>query len=258
MSDEPVKTEPVIENPTLIAEDKIKAMVEEQVTGLKKTNEELKAEKIKIAQQLDQFSKVVEGLGGLDALKNLGGAEQVKRMVEMKSRFEKDEQGKLLTEGKYDEWFDRRTEALRKDHMNQLAQIQTAAEQEKSRGDAAESAFRRKVLEVEVSQACVDEKVEPSAFMDVQLRTQNIFVYDPDRKRLVVKDSDGGIQFGKDGKSPKTIREWLAEQKDVSRHWWASSKGSGAGGSDRPGGQHKELAQLDFRDYAKARRASNQ
>jgi hypothetical protein len=243
-------TEPTVE-------DKIRAMVDEQVAGLKKTNEELKSEKIKIAQQLDQFSTVINGLGGLEALKSLGGAETVKRMVEMKSRFEKDEQGKLLTEGKYDEWFDRRTEALRKDHTNQLTQLQSAAEEERKLRESAETALRRKVLEVEVSQACVDEKVEASAYMDVQLRAQNAFVYDDDRKRLIIRDQDGGIQFGKDGKSPKTIREWLAEQKDVSRHWWPSSKGSGAGGSNMPG-EHKQLATLDFREYMRARKAEQQ
>lgn len=238
-------------------EARIVKAVEEQVAGLKKTNEELKNEKTQMSSKFDTFSQAIEALGGIDTLKGLGTAETIKQMVEMRSRFEKDEQGKLLTEGRYDEWFDKRTDALRADHKNQLAQIQALAEQEKAGKDAAEIALRKKVLETEVSSACSDAKVESSAWLDVQLRAQQVFTYDPERKRLVVRDADGGVVFGKDGKTPKSIREWLDEQKEVSRHWWPSSKGSGAGGSDRPGEQ-RNLASLDFAEYARQRAKAKQ
>ncbi len=238
-------------------EARIAKAVEEQVAGLKKTNEELKNEKTQVAAKLDSFSQAIEALGGIDTLKGLGNADTIKQMVEMRSRFEKDEQGKLLTEGKYDEWFDKRTDALRKDHQNQMAQLQTLAESERKGKEMAEIALRKKVLETEVSSACGDAKVEPSAWLDVQLRAQQVFTYDPDRKRLVVRDSDGGVVFGKDGKTPKSIREWLDEQKDVSRHWWPSSKGGGAGGSDRLG-DPKNLGSLDFAEYQRARAKSRQ
>lgn len=239
-------------DPNAEIDAKIRAAVEEQVAGLKKTNEELKNEKTAMASKLEQVSSAIESLGGLETLKGLGNADTIKQMVEMRSRFDKDEQGKLLTEGRYDEWFDRRTEALRKDHQNQLTQLQTLAEQERQAKEATETTLRRKVLETEVSAACLDAKVESSAYLDVQLRAQQTFVYDPERKRLVLRDSDGGIVFGKDGKTPKSIREWLDEQKDVSRHWWPQSKGGGASGSNRPGEQGN-LSSMPFAEYASVR-----
>ncbi len=233
--------------------DQLQRVIEEATSGLKRTNIELKTEKTQLKEQLDSLTQQLEGLGGLDTLKQLGGADTVRQLVEMQKRFQADEQGKLLTEGKYDEWFDKRTTALRKDHENQLKNLQIALEEANGKVSKSEGALRKKVLETEVSSACLEVGVEGSAILDVQLRAANTFTFDQERGRVVLRDEDGGIVFGKDGSTPKTIKEWLEDQKETSRHWWPASKGSGADGSgrlgDRPG-----LDKLDMRSYSEQRK----
>lgn len=229
------------------------AKIQAAVEGLKRNNSELKGEKTELKERLDGLTTQLEQFGGLDTLKALGNAETVKTLLEMKKRFEADEQGKMLSEGKYDEWFDKRTASLRKDHENQMRNLQAQIAERDTQLAQTEDALRKKFLETEVSNACRDVQVESSAVLDVQLRAASVFHFDKSRNRLVIKDDDGGVVFGKDGSTPKTIREWLEDQKEVSRHWWPRSKGGGAEGSDLPGGKSSDLARMDFATFAKAR-----
>ena len=252
MSDEPITglTEEQVQ-------EQIAAAVKEQTAGLKKTNSELKAEKKTIQEELEKFKTLgeqIDALGGIEALKGLGDAETIKRLSELRKRFEADEQGKLLGEGKYDEWFDRRTEALRKDHASQLKKYEEKLAQRDEELSIATNALHSKVLETEVSSACNTVGVDPGAFLDVQLRAERTFKYDLERKIPVMRDKDGGIVFGKDGKTPKTITEWLEDQKEVSRHWWPASRGGGATGSTPGNRVDGDLSNLDMRQYAEKRR----
>ena len=58
---------------------------------------------------------------------------------------------------------------------------------------------------------------------------------------LVMRDRDGGIEYGKDGKTPKTVQEWLQEQVERKRHWFPPSKGAGADTSVGAGGKREDV-----------------
>lgn len=234
-------------------EAKIAQAVEKAVVGLKENNGALKQEKTQLKEQFDTLQGLVESLGGADALKSLGNADTVKQLAEMRKRFEADENGKLLGEGKYDEWFDRRVGGLKKDYENQIAETAKRAEEAEKKSEGYLNAFRQKVLETEVASAAAGSGIESTALLDVQLRAQREFQFDAERNALVLRDQDGGVVFGKDGKSPKTVREWLDDQKEVSRHWWPPSKGGGAEGSER-GGAGKDLGSLGFKEYQEQRK----
>ncbi len=105
-----------------------------------------------------------------------------------------------------------------------------------------------------MANAATASGIEPGALLDVQLRAQTQFTFDQERDTLVIRDSDGGVVFGKDGKSPKSIKEWLDDQKEVSRHWWPPSKGGGAEGSGRGSGGGKDMGSLSMAEYAAQRR----
>lgn len=235
--------------------ERISQAVDAATKGLKRVNSELKGEKSELREQYEMITKELEGLGGLDTLKQLGNADTVRNLVEMQKRFQADEQGKLLSEGKYDEWFDRRTAALRRDHENQIKGLQAQLEEVTGKATNAENTLRKKILETDVSAAAVDAGVEASALLDVQLRVANTFEYDAERGRHVLRDEDGGVVFGKDGATPKTIREWLEDQKEISRHWWPASRGGGAEGSARRSDK-KSLGQLDMKAYEAERKAA--
>lgn len=233
---------------------KIAQAVEAAVGGLKKTNEALKGEKTQIKEQYESLNGLIESLGGVETLKGLGSADTVKQILEMRQRFEKEESGKLLTEGKYDEWFDKRFQGARKDYENQIAEVAKARDEANAKAEGYLGSYRKKILETEVASAAAASGIEPGALIDVQLRAQNMFSFDQEREALVLRDQDGGVVFGKDGKSPKSIREWLDDQKEVSRHWWPASKGGGAEGSGRGGAGGKDIGSLSMSEYAAQRR----
>lgn len=90
------------------------------------------------------------------------------------------------------------------------------------------------------------------------LNADAMFTQSSEHKGMVIKDEDGGVVFGKDGKSPKTIVEWLEEHRDSGhkRHWFGASKGAGADGNLRGGERADEdLSEVtsvkDWRDKRK-------
>lgn len=190
--------------------------------GLKSTNESLKTEKTKLREQFDGANSLLESLGGKE------GAEQ---LAKLRERLEKDDLGKLLTEGKTDEWFDKRTTEMRKDHANQVEALKAETQKERDRGDKAFNTLQAKVLSVDIMTSCARLGVEPSAVKDVERAAKEVFSFDAERNAMVIRDADAGVVYGKDGSSPKTIDEWLDEQKPTAKHWWPPSKGGGAIGS---------------------------
>ncbi|HEX5039663.1 MAG TPA: hypothetical protein VFW95_05965 [Candidatus Limnocylindria bacterium] len=193
--------------------------------GLKNTNKALKDEKKALADaqkaMLDQFS-------------TLGGAEGVKKLLEQNAKLRETEEGKLLTEGKHQEWLDLKTAALRKDTENQIKAVRDEATKVATERDAAIGELRTLRLSVDVSKAMAESKVRtdsPGLQDDILAAAEKVFTWDPDRKVMVIKDEDEGVVFGKDGKTPKTVSEWLVEQQESRRHWWGESVSGGAGGS---------------------------
>ena len=223
----------------------IAAAVETATEGLKNTNAALKTEKTELKTKFDTLNGHFE---------KLGGDEGIGALLAIQERFSKDEQGKLLSEGKYDEWYEQRTDALRKDHANQIEQVEKKYTDSNSRAEALESKLRQTVLKADVLSAAKDASIKPEAVADVQLRAERAFSFDQERDMLVIKDEAGGVLFGKDGKTPKSVAEWLDEQKETARHWWPDSQGGGAGGSGDPaGGGTKDLSSLPYPEFKRER-----
>lgn len=198
----------------------ISEAVEKATASLKSNRDEILNEKRKLKEQLESLSNTIDNLGGADAIKSL---------VEMRERLSKDEMGKLLAEGKHEEWFDRRTAAMKKDYEQRFNQVQSNLDSIAKERDRAVDMFSRTKIETEVRAAASKAGIVDSAVEDVLLRANNTFSYDS-RGGVVIKDQDGVILIGKDGKTPKNVEEWIEEQRDRARHWFPPSKGAGAEG----------------------------
>jgi len=223
----------------------IAAAVEKETANLKAFNQKVIDEKRELENQF-------KGLKG--TLDKLGGDDGITALLNMKKNLEKDEVGKLLAEGKHDEWFEKRAGSLKRDYENQMANLTAQLEQATEKNGLLDSKLRGTVLKAEVLSAAKDAGVLGTAVPDIQLRAERAFEFDTERDMLVVKDSDGGVLFGKDGTSPKTVSEWLDEQKDDARHWWPASQGSGAAGSGDAGGKGDgDLAQADMATFREKR-----
>lgn len=220
--------------------------VQEEAARMKAQNAELLDEKKKTSATLKTLQGQFDGLGGDEGIKSL---------VEMRKRLENDEVGKLLAQGKHEEWFEQRAAALKKDHLKQVEGLTGNVEKEKTARTALETKLRQTVLKSEVTAAAAKAGIKPEAIVDVQLRAERAFTFDTERDMLVIRDAGGGVVIGKDGKNPKSLGEWLDEQKEDARHWWPESKGGGASGSGGGGGaDSKDLSKVPF-DQFKAERA---
>lgn len=200
----------------------IRAAVDAETRGLRENRDAALAEK----RALREFQERVVG--------KLGGEDKLDEIIAIRERLAKDEMGKLLADGKYDEWFERRSAAMRKDsekRIEDFAKAKTAAEKER---DEARDRYRSKVLEVMVQEVCTTSGVVPTAIADVRRAAMTMFTLD-DEGSPIMKQGDT-VVFGKDGRTPKSLAEWLDEQKEPARHWWPPSQGAGAQGGNRAGG----------------------
>lgn len=222
--------------------DETQKRIDEATSGLKKTNAALKEEKVAIKKQLDELTSTIDKVGGADGLK---------RLTELNERLQKDELGKLLADGKTDEWFDRRTESLRKNHQSQLDERDKAVQQANERAEAAEKRLHRTLLRTEVATAAAKAGVETSAIEDIELRAERAFQFDTELQQLVMRNDEDGVVYGKDGKAPKSVAEWLDDQKEVAKHWWPPSTSGGASGNRTPGrSTGPDLEKMSPREYA--------
>lgn len=220
------------------------------IEGVQKTNVDLKSEKTAITEERNSLKASIEAAGGIELLNNLGGAEGLEEVLAFKKRLESDELGQLLVSGKHDEWYERKTEALRQDHQNQVEALSKKVSDSDALISEANGRVRDMALNNEVRQACAEAEVNVSAIEDVQLRAGRDFKYDTDTGQLVIRDAEGGVVFGKDGESPKSVGEWLEEQRESARHWFPASKGSGAGGSEtRPPGGKDDMSKLSMTEF---------
>lgn len=232
-------------------DDPVKKAVEAATSGLKKNRDEILAEKRALQEQLDKAKndrKFYEELGGEDG---------VKKLLDFKKKLEKDESTKLLAEGKHDEWFDKRTAALRGEYEQKLtkqAELLTEREQQLA---ATNDRLARVMIQNDVQNAARTAGVVPSAVADIELVAMNTFEFDPEHDRHVIKDKDGVVLLGKDGQNPKSLGEWLDEQKESRRHWWPQSQGAGAAGGagGRAGAPDmKAIGQMSMSEYNEYRK----
>lgn len=210
-------------------ESKIKAAVEEATAGLRKNRDDVIGEKRDLKKKFDEQNDVIVALGGPDGMK---------RLQTMMETLQKDELGTLLAEGKTEEWFDKRAGAMKKDYDARMKLIQDKLTEAIKERDESVSSFRTKVLETEVLSACGEAGVVDSAYDDVKAAAGFLFKNDPEHG-LCIRDKEGTVVYGKDGKTPLSPLEWLGMQKETKRHWWPPSKGADAssshGGRATPG-----------------------
>ena len=225
---------------------KVAAAVEEATSGLKRKNEAVIEERRKFKAQAEEAAQLLEGLGG---------TEGIERLQKMRVSLESTELGKLLAEGKHDDWHEQKTKALRADQTNQLKVKDDAYAELEGKYVAVSQRLKRKNLETEVHSACGVAGVLESARSDVMLNADVLFNEHPEYQGLVIQDKDEGVVFGKDGKTPKSITEWLAEQKATKRHWFPPSKGADASGNLSGGERETDLGEIrDVRDWREKRK----
>jgi hypothetical protein len=222
-----------LENPAIKAA--IATAVEASVSGLKTKNTELLGKLKDTTGKLTQFEAQFEGIDiDIDAVKGL------------LSRAGQDEETKLLTEGKVDEVFNRRTERLRGDYDKQLKAVTGRAE----KAEAFATKFQGKVLGDSVRGAALKAGALPEATDDIILRAKGVFSLNEEGEAVAV-DESGQTILGKDGKTPLTPFEWAESLRESAPHLWPRASGTQApgGGGGQAAFKRSEMTSEQKRDY---------
>lgn len=220
-----------LENPAIKAA--IATAAEASVAGLSNKNKELLGKLKDTSTKLFQFETQFEGID-IEAVKGL------------LSRAGQDEETKLLTEGKVDEVFNRRTERLRADNDKQLKIITARAE----KAEAFAAKFQGKVLGDSVRGAALKAGALPEATDDIILRAKGVFSLNEEGEAVAV-DESGQTILGKDGKTPLTPLEWAESLRESAPHLWPRATGTHA--LERANGQatpkRSEMTSEQKREY---------
>ncbi|WP_085599765.1 MULTISPECIES: hypothetical protein [unclassified Pseudomonas] len=204
-----------------------------EVTGLKSKNQELIGSNKTIKTELDKLKGQFDGLD-IDAVRGL------------LTKAGQDEETKLLTEGKVDEVFNRRTERLRVDFDKQLKTVTARAE----KAEAFAAKFQGKVLGDSVRGAALKAGALPEATDDIILRAKGVFSLNEEGEAVAV-DESGQVILGKDGKTPLTPLEWAESLRESAPHLWPRASGTQApgGGSGQAAFKRSEMTAEQKRDY---------
>lgn len=203
----------------------LKTEVEKAVAShtqeLKSKNEELIGEKRKLQDTLKKF----EGID-LDSVRAL------------QEKLEKDEELRLLAEGKSDEVFNRRFERIKNDYESKLAQTAKERDEAKEAADKATAQARRTITEINLRREAEKAGVVSSAIDDVIRRGIDLFNIEEDGT-LLQRDKDGKI-VTIDGKNA-TPATWLEKLREEAPHFWPASSDAGRGGNAGGSGARTNL-----------------
>lgn len=200
----------------------VKAGIDNAVSGLKKTNAELKAEK-------------KETLDSLKVYKDLGyDPDQIKEILTAHNDAQDKE---LMDEGKIEELLSKRTDALRRDLETKNESLLEANQSLEARNNELTAMLSELKIDGAIREAALkEEDVIASAMVDILSRGRGVFSLS-DSGELEARDSDGDLKMGKDGKAPLTIEEWVSSLKTDAPYFFKAPNGSGmSNSSGRNGG----------------------
>lgn len=178
------------------------------------------------AQQLADLTAKFDALGVNDP-------EELKRLRKLSDDLDKDEDGKLIKEGKHEQVWEKRRASIVKDYDKKLKTESERATKAEERANKVLPRLRSLTLDTQVGRALgtVGALRGESAKVDALLRAQQVFDVNDDGEIIL---RDGVELFGKDATKPITVVEWCEKLVDDAPHLWEPSQGGGAKGNPAP------------------------
>ena len=183
----------------------------------------LDAEGIVPKERLDEFrdnnillQKQLEKLKDIDPVKH-------RELMELQREVE---EGKLLKAGKIEEVVNSRVGAMKR-------ALEEERDGYKTRAESSESQLSVLLIDSAVRNEALKLGVVSTALDDVVLRART--VYKMKDGAAVLHNDKGEVVFGRDGKTPMPMADWVVALKKTAPHLFASSQGGGAGGGLRIG-----------------------
>lgn len=182
--------------------------------------DEFRDNNIKLVKQNDEYKKHIDEYGSLTP----ADIADLKAKAEAGGGKVDDAQMKELVDAEV---------AKRVQKMNEEHNAALTAEQEaRAKSDGMLSKL---IIDTNVQTEALKAGVRETAVEDVLLRARSIFRVE-DGRAVPYKGDE--VVYGKDGQTPQSIGEWLADQEVSAPHLFKESKGSGAprGSEHKSGG----------------------
>jgi len=146
------------------------------------------------------------------------------------SKFETDEETKLIAEGKFDEVMAARTQAMTKDWETRISASATKIDELQGLLNERNTVIHTLKVGHSIRAAALESGISiPGAVEDAVALAGHVFHID-DSGDLEPRDGSGALLLGPDGKNRLQPSEWLAARKEDKPHWWGESSGGGSGG----------------------------
>lgn len=162
----------------------------------------------------------------------------------------------LLDAGKVDEVVAERTAMMRRDFEAQTKALKAALEERDSALTKQAQQLETHLIDGAVSAAALELGARKEALELIKLKAKQTFrVKDG---RLVPVNGEGGTVYGKDGRSPLSVKEYLEGLKTEASFLFQPSSGGGAKSGTEVVGGALTLSREDARDPIKYRAAREQ
>lgn len=217
----------------------------EDVSGLKSALEKERADRKSYEKQLRDTIAKYEGIDP-----------EVARQAT--AELQKLQDKKLIDEGKIDELVNARVERMRADHAAQVKALQSRQEELDTLVKSRESKLSEVLIDAALREAAIKNGARKTALEDVILRGRRVWKLEGDAPKPF-DPVNGSIKFGKDGKSPMSIDEWLGALQQEAPHLFEASTGSGTEpGAPRQIGRTITITREQARDVQFYRQAAEQ
>lgn len=174
-------------------------------------------------ERVDEFrNNNIQLQQALDKLKDVDPV-KYKELIELDTAVK---EGKLIKEGKLEEVVNLRVGAMKKEFETQNALL--TEQLKKSNGTLGVV-----LIDNAVKTVAIKAGAAPTAVDDMVLRARGTYVVE--NGIPTPKNEKGEIIFGKDGKTPMPMEEWVTGLKEVAPHLFLGASGGGAGGGGTPG-----------------------
>lgn len=155
-----------------------------------------------------------------------------KTLEALRETKKKVEDGALVENTSLEEAAAARVTEVTNNMKEQLAQMAKDRDAHKSAREAAEQRANAMMVENAVRLAASDPDVgmfdkAVTMVLPAALKTFRV----EDSGKITPKHSDGTVIYGSDGVTPKTVKEWLLEQREENDFLFKGTKGGGASGN---------------------------
>jgi hypothetical protein len=134
---------------------------------------------------------------------------------------------KLIDAGELDKVVEQRVGEMRTTYTSQIETLQ-------QENTVAKRQLESLLIDSTVRDAAMQSGVQPTAVEDVLLRAKTVFQIKDGQS--VPMDKSGAVIYGKDGSTPMSVNDWVANLKKQAPHLFLGSSGGGAAGSRSPAG----------------------